>query len=59
MVETGLWCDFVVLENVNSRAWACWSELINDLVFIQICFSSLSLIHKLSDEKEHIYEAVW
>ena len=43
------WYNFVVLENVTCRDWACLFrfKLINDIVFIQICFSNLSLIYKL------------
>ena len=34
------WYDFVILENVTPRSWACLFrfELINGIVFIQICF---------------------
>ena len=43
------WYDFAVLEILTSRAWNCLFrfELINNIVFIQISFSNLSLIHKL------------
>ena len=43
------WFNFVVHENVTSRAGACLfrSDLVSDIVFIQIYFSNLSLIYKL------------
>ena len=50
IVETGLWpIWFCCPWECNSRASNCLfrSELINDVVLTQICFSNLSLIHKL------------
>ena len=41
------WNDFViVLENITSWAWLFRSQF-KDVIFIQMCFANLSLIHKL------------